>query len=123
MKVPKRNIKERFATTISICAKCSDLCFSELKNSEGKVIAEHGGYVPAILPGEHYGDYIILDIDLQSGRILNWKPPTQAAFNKTNWEMKTGPEPESKKELTKIIDTMESVVVGKVSKRKLFKKG
>lgn len=28
------------------------------------------------MPGQHYGDYVILDIDLDTGKILNWKPPT-----------------------------------------------
>jgi len=28
------------------------------------------------MPGEHYGDYLILDIDLDSGKVVNWKPPT-----------------------------------------------
>jgi len=26
--------------------------------------------------GEHYGDYIILDIDIDSGQITNWVTPS-----------------------------------------------
>ena len=26
---------------------------------------------------KHYGDYLILDIDLETGQILNWKKPTR----------------------------------------------
>ena len=64
------------ATTVTISAKCSDLCYVELKDAKGTVIAEHDGYVPDFMPGEHYGDYVMLDIDLATGRILNWKKPT-----------------------------------------------
>lgn len=28
------------------------------------------------MPGEHYGDYLILEIDLDTGQIKNWKAPT-----------------------------------------------
>jgi hypothetical protein len=29
------------------------------------------------MPGEHFGDYLILDIELATGRILNWTPPSK----------------------------------------------
>lgn len=29
-------------------------------------------YVPGFFPGEHFGDYLILDID--DGKITNWQP-------------------------------------------------
>jgi len=69
---------------ISISAKCSDLCFSELKNND-TVVAEHNGYVPALMPGKHYGDYVMLDIDLDTGRILNWKKPSVETVEETKW--------------------------------------
>ena len=31
--------------------------------------------MPSFMPGPHYGDYIILDIDLDSGLVTNWKKP------------------------------------------------
>ena len=62
-------------TIISISAKCSDLFSATLKR-DGKVVGEYDGYVPSLLPGEHYGDYVLLDIDTETGRILNWKKPT-----------------------------------------------
>lgn len=65
---------------ISICAKCSDLFHAIAKDSAGKVVGEYSGYVPGLMPGEHYGDYVALDIDIATGRILNWKKPTQAAL-------------------------------------------
>jgi len=60
--------------TVSICAKCSDLCSTEVKTKNGKVLAVNDGYVPKFMPGEHYGDYVILDIDIATGKILNWNP-------------------------------------------------
>jgi hypothetical protein len=36
------------------------------------------GYVPSFMPGEHYGDYVILDIDIDTGMINNWKKPTKS---------------------------------------------
>lgn len=64
------------AKTIQIHAKCSDCCCATLLDQDGNEILDHDGYVPSFMPGEHYGDYIILDIDLDTGKILNWVPPT-----------------------------------------------
>ena len=72
---------------ISISAKCSDLCFSQLKDSEGLVVAEHDGYVPALMPDEHYGDYVKLDIDLETGTILNWVRPSKRVVEETEWKL------------------------------------
>ena len=65
------------AKTISICAKCSDMFGASVLDSDGNVLFDYDGYVPDFFPGEHYGDYVILDIDLATGQILNWKKPTQ----------------------------------------------
>lgn len=70
--------------TISISAKCSDMFFAQAHDENGdKVGVDHDGYVPEFMPDEHYGDYVILDIDIETGKILNWKKPTQAQLNKT----------------------------------------
>jgi hypothetical protein len=68
------------AKTLKIHAKCSDMCNSTLLDQDGSEIHDHDGYVPGFMPGEHYGDYIILDIDIDTGNILNWKKPTKAAI-------------------------------------------
>lgn len=81
------NEKEINVTSISISAKCSDLCYAQLKNLQGNVLAKHDGYVPDLMPEEHYGDYIILDIDLETGTILNWKRPSIKIVEKTEWEL------------------------------------
>jgi hypothetical protein len=81
------NDKEVEVKTVSINAKCSDLCFTELKDTAGNVLIEHTGYVPDFFPGKHYGDYVRLDIDVDTGKILNWKP-TQKEVTDTliEWE-------------------------------------
>ena len=64
------------ARILQICGKTVDL-FSAKLIVDGKEIATHDGYVPDFMPNEHYGDYIELDIDIDSGVITNWKVPTK----------------------------------------------
>ena len=70
--------------TLSITAKCSDMFSASL--SEGPSILQYDGYVPTWFPNpneKHYGDYVELKIDVETGQILNWKKPTQAQLNET----------------------------------------
>jgi len=62
-------------TIICISAKCSDLFSATLKR-DGKVIGEYSGYVPDFLGSD--GDYIELDIEIISGKIINWRKPSAA---------------------------------------------
>lgn len=62
--------------TISISAKCSDLFWAQLRDAKGAPMGEYTGYVPDFFPGEHWGDYVQLDIDIVSGHIVNWRKPT-----------------------------------------------
>lgn len=64
-----KNIK-----TIEINAKCSDLCFTTFR-AENEIIAEIDSYPPEFL-GD--GDSINLIIDIETGRILNWKKPSKS---------------------------------------------
>jgi hypothetical protein len=66
--------------TIRINAKCADLFTAQLTEN-GVTIGEYDGYVPAWLPNpsvEHYGDYVDMEIDIDTGKIVNWKKPTRA---------------------------------------------
>jgi len=70
--------------TVSISAKCSDLCIATAHDEQGKQVgSEHDGYVPKWMPGEHYGDYVELNIDIETGKILNWVKPTQEQLKET----------------------------------------
>ena len=61
---------------IRMSAKCSDM-FSACLIEDKKEVSTYSGYVPDFFPGTHYGDYVQLDIDVKTGQILNWKPPTK----------------------------------------------
>jgi hypothetical protein len=71
-------------TILRVTAKCSDMFFASLHEDGKQVGKSYNGYVPDFMPGEHYGDYVKLEIDLVTGQILNWKRPTigqvEAAF-------------------------------------------
>jgi hypothetical protein len=64
-------------TVLSICGKTVDR-FTARLIEDGKVTRTHDGYVPEFMPNEHFGDYVELDIDIETGQILNWKKPTKA---------------------------------------------
>jgi hypothetical protein len=64
---------------LNVSAKCSDL-FSASVIENGKQTSEYDGYVPRWFPSpasDNDGDYVILKIDIDTGKILNWKNPTQ----------------------------------------------
>lgn len=71
----KNNVKE-----ISITAHCSDCFAMQLHNDDGSQ-KEYKGYVPKFLGG---GDDVQLRIDVATGQILNWKPPTEEELEALN---------------------------------------
>jgi hypothetical protein len=65
------------AKTLKIHLKVTDQFSAQLKSDKNETIHnQEEGYVPDFMPGEHYGDYVILDIDIDSGLITNWKKVT-----------------------------------------------
>jgi hypothetical protein len=65
---------------LRISAKCSDMFSATLIDEKGKAVADYNGYVPDFFP-ENGGDYIELDIELATGKILNWKVPAENEVN------------------------------------------
>lgn len=61
------------AQTLSIHMKVCDGFCCRILDQDGAVLKDYEGYVPHFMPGEHFGDYVILDIDIDSGKITNWK--------------------------------------------------
>ena len=61
------------AKTIKIYGHCQDRFNATLYDENNKRIGSHDGYVH-IVGG---GDDIELEIDLATGQILNWVPPTE----------------------------------------------
>jgi len=83
MKIPKQVVETVEARSIQIHAKLRDSGHYTLMPEEGKQIAVlDGGYVPSWLP-DGGGDYLELDIDLETGQILNWKKPSPEAVART----------------------------------------
>ncbi len=76
MKIKIERSQEINITTIQIYMKVRDEFACIVKDETGKDIKDHDGYVPSFFPGEHFGDYLILDIDIETGLIKNWKKPT-----------------------------------------------
>ncbi len=65
------------AKTLSIYCKIRDRFTYSIKDEQGEPIhTQDHGYVPGFMPGDHYGDYVILDIDLDTGVVTNWKKPS-----------------------------------------------
>ena len=64
------------AKTLKIHIKFVDQFSASIVDQDGQEIWEQeDGYVPGFMPGPHYGDYLILDIDLDSGQVTNWRTP------------------------------------------------
>lgn len=64
------------AKTLRVHLKVSDQFCASLTDQDNNELIDYEGYVPSFLPGEHYGDYVILDIDIDTGKITNWKTPS-----------------------------------------------
>lgn len=63
---------------IKTCIKVCDRFTAEVIDSDGNTVRSiEDEYVPDCFPGTHYGDYLELDIDIETGHILNWQKPTQ----------------------------------------------
>jgi len=70
--VVKVNVK-----TLKLHLKVSDRFTASIESATGtEIYTQDDGYVPDFMPDDHYGDYVILDIDIESGRIINWVAPT-----------------------------------------------
>lgn len=75
--IATKKIVQVQAKTLKIHMKVSDRFSAVLVDQDGaEIYDQEDGYVPSFMPGEHYGDSVILDIDLDTGRITNWEPPT-----------------------------------------------
>ena len=65
------------AKTMKIYTTVTDRFTASLHDQDGREIYDQpDGYVPGLMPGEHYGDYIILDIDIDTVQITNWQTLT-----------------------------------------------
>jgi len=81
MKLPRKIIENIDVKSILVHAKVCDSGTYALKDVNGKEVAVREDYVPSFFPDDHYGDYLVLDIDLESGQILNWKRPDELSVS------------------------------------------
>lgn len=67
--------------TIRIQAKCRDLCTATYTDEDvtGKTL-ETNGYVPGGLGIDDGGDYVDITIDIDTGKIVDWKVPSEQAL-------------------------------------------
>ena len=65
--------------TLHINAKCSD-AFSASLREAGRPVLRYDGYVPLFLTTDGDNDYVSLDIDTNTGKILNWRKPSKKAL-------------------------------------------
>jgi hypothetical protein len=64
------------AKTLSIYCKVRDRFTANILDDQGNVLGgQDDGYVPDFMPGTHYGDYVSLDIDIDTGMVTNWVTP------------------------------------------------
>lgn len=76
MKIKITSITEVDIKTVSVHVKVCDSGNYDFKDVDGKIFVSKNDYVPSLFPGEHFGDYLILDIDIETGLIINWKKPS-----------------------------------------------
>lgn len=76
MKIGIKKIVEVEAKEIRLCCKVCDMFTASVHDQDGETVFDYEGYVPDFFPGDHYGDYIMLHIDLDTGKITNWKTPS-----------------------------------------------
>lgn len=82
MKINQMKATDVEAKTLKLHLKVCDQFYATLEGQDGAEIKEYEGYVPGFMPGEHYGDYVILYIDIDTGKITNWKTPSQEQLEK-----------------------------------------
>ncbi|WP_313447370.1 hypothetical protein [Pseudomonas sp.] len=69
-------------TELRLHIKVRDGFDASIQDDQGDEVGSYKGYVPDFFPGDHYGDYLILNIDLETGQIKNWKKPGAADIEK-----------------------------------------
>jgi len=83
MEISQTKVVPVVAKELRIHLKVSDMFSAAVHDDAGNELGgQEDGYVPDFMPGQHYGDYVILNIDLDTGQITNWKKPTAEQIEK-----------------------------------------
>lgn len=75
MELPRKIVEMVKAESVMVHVKVCDSGNYELLGPNGQKIATLEDYVPTFFPEDHYGDYLVLNINLETGQIINWKKP------------------------------------------------
>lgn len=74
IQIKPKTVTTAQAKTLKLSLKVRDCFTATLLDANGQELHEQDdGYVPDFMPGNHYGDYVILDIDVDTGVVTNWK--------------------------------------------------
>ncbi|MGN8247658.1 hypothetical protein [Pseudomonas sp. SMV7] len=82
MQINQQKTEQVDVTEIRLHIKVSDGFAAGLQDAQGDEVGTYEGYVPDFFPGNHYGDYLILNIDLETGQIKNWNKPASTDIEK-----------------------------------------
>jgi len=82
MQINQQKTVQVDVTELHLHIKVRDGFAAGLQDAQGEEVGSYEGYVPDFFPGDHYGDYLILNIDLETGQIKNWKKPAAADIEK-----------------------------------------
>jgi len=83
--------------TITVYLKCADRFNFKLETENGIVLVEQQQtYVLDWFLPKHYGDGFKIEIDLETGQILNWVKPTEQQLEETIKEFTNEDEEEDK---------------------------
>lgn len=81
MKIGIKKTVEVEVKTLKVCGKCCDCCSASLHDQDGEQIGKDwDNYVPMGMGLGDDPDYIDIEIDLETGKIVGWQPPTQGAI-------------------------------------------
>lgn len=68
-----------------LCAKVADRLNLTFCNEQDKIVFEYSGYVPEFFPESEETwnnfDYVVFEIDIENGMILNWKKPSESELD------------------------------------------
>ena len=78
--VNQKKQRSSLRKSISFYAKCSDRFGCSIKE-DGEAVGRYEGYPPAFL-GDPHRDGINLEINIETGQILNWKKPSEEEISR-----------------------------------------
>lgn len=98
MKIPKKVVETIDVKFVRLHAKVCDSASYSLLDEKFNQVADRDDYVPHFFPygksgnESHFGDYIDLWIDIETGQIMNWKKNIEPADVARSFDLLEGEE-------------------------------